>query len=263
MTGRAPALPNLTATQLGLVNHMARAMAEGEVEIVRSDSTDIVDEPFADTFANFLLLHHAIYGGALNKESFEYVFTVANEASGRKATRNRLRGSNTHDLTVDGVRWSLKTEAGSTTSPNRLYIAKWMEARFIRECTNPAECAAAMRRIVDHMDGYERIIALQAIMNKERTRTLYRLVEVPREQVVRLGTLSHEHFQKPGSRRSYGANLPRSGVDDVVTKAEDRVLRVLLDSSAEKVRMWFEADACKVHASWALDHAPEPQSDDD
>lgn len=255
-------LKRLSATQRTLVAAMAAAMRGGRVEITVADDSDLVTSDFADAVANFLLLHHAVYGSSLNKEAFEFIFTVANRAAGRDAEPNRQRGSNTHDVRVQGTKWSLKTEAGTDTKAQRVYIAKWMEARWIRECTNPAECAAAMARIVEHGADYERIAALQAIRAREGTSTRYRLIELPKEEVARLPSLHHRHFTKPGSKRSYGANLPRdpSATAPVDSPAE-RTLRVLLDSSVEKVRMWFEVDACTVHAEWVVSHASPADND--
>ena len=256
-------LERLSATQRTLVAAMATAMRDGRVEIAVADDSDLVTPEFADAVANFLLLHHAVYGSSLNKEAFEFIFTVANQAAGREAERNRQRGSNTHDVRVEGTKWSLKTEAGTDTKPQRVYIAKWMEARWIRECTNPAECAAAMSRIVHHGSDYERIAALQAIRAAAGTSTRYRLIELPKGEVNRLLELNHRHFTKPGSKKSYGANLPRdASTNALVESPSERTLRVLLDSSVEKVRMWFEVDACKVHGEWLVEHAPLVEEED-
>jgi hypothetical protein len=257
-----PVLLDLTRAQLTLLGDMATAMRSGVVELVITPDSDVVNETFAETFQNFLLLHHAIYRGPLNKEAFEFVFAAASEAAGRTALRNRSRGSATHDIRVDDVKWSLKTEAGVGLSSKRLYVAKWMEGRWIRECTNPAECAAAMTRVVSHMDDYDRVIALQAIIAKDERSTLYRLIEVPKGHVQRLTDLGHEHFTKPGSRRSYGANLPIDPEAGPVDRPGERLLRILLDSSVEKVRMWFEVDTCRIHATWQVEHEPPAEPED-
>jgi hypothetical protein len=246
-------LDSLSDSQLELLRAMAAAMADGKVRVSIDPESDLVTPEFSDAFANFVLLHHAIYQGPLSKEAFEYVFSVANETAGRAAVRNTLRGSNTHDVAIDGVKWSLKTEAGRDTRPNKVRIEKWMEARWIRECTNPAECAMAMQRVVDHMADYQRIAVLQAEVSRNQSSTHYRLFELPHAAISSLTSLHHSAFKKEGSKRSYGA--------DLLATSGSRVFRILLDSSVEKVRIWFDAANCTLHGSWEVMHAPKADSD--
>lgn len=216
-------------------------------DIMRHDS-DLVDDAFAETLANSLLLHHAIHEEPLNKESFEYVMKGCAQASGQTAELNPGRGTATWDIKIDGVRWSLKTEAARGISPGTVKIEKLMEARWIRECSNPAKCAAAVQSHVPaHMAGYDRILVLRAF-RRESGGIRYDLVEPPVTVIMdQLSVVSPSVFTKEGAKESYGASI-----DDV---NGSRIFRILLDSSVEKIRIWFSVAHCRMHGSWTVKSA--------
>jgi Type II site-specific deoxyribonuclease len=239
----AQAVASLTPRQQQLLQRMADALAVPvAVEIGESD---LVDAAFAETLANFLLLHHAIHEEPLNKAAFEYVLKGCAEASGHVAEQNAHRGTATWDVKIDDTRWSLKTEAALRMSPSKVRIEKLMEARWIRDCTNPAKCAAAVRReIPTHMAGYDRILMLRAFRHPGES-IVYELIEPPKQ--VLFDQLTHataQAFTKEGSKESYGADF--SDTDG------ERIFRILLDSSVEKIRLWFSAEKCIRHGTWTV-----------
>lgn len=124
-----------------------------------------------------------------------------------------------------------------------------MEARWIRECTNPAKCAAAVRvHVPAHMQDHERMIILRARQDASARVTSYELLELPKPELLRLSEALPDWFTKEGSKESYGA--------DVVDDEGDKVCRVLLDSSVEKVRIWFRTAKAINHGRWVV-HRPE------
>lgn len=240
----AEVVASLSDTQVGLLLRMAEAM-RSPVEVERFGASDIVSDPFSEALANFLLLHHAIHVEPLNKAAFEYLFVACSAAAGRSASRNPASGAASFDVEADGLRWSLKTEGGKKLSATMVRIEKFMEARWIRECSNPAKCAAAVRvHIPAHMDDYERLIVLRARQDASARVTTYELVELPKPEILRLSSALPEWFTKEGTRESYGA--------DVLDEQGDRVFRILLDSSVEKVRIWFMTARAITHGRWVV-----------
>lgn len=240
----AEVVASLSDTQVGLLLRMAEVMLL-PVDVERSADSDIVNDQFSEALANFLLLHHAIHVEPLNKAAFEYLFIACSEAAGRTASRNPATGSASYDVEADGVRWSLKTEAGKKLSASTVRIEKFMEARWIRECTNPAKCAAAVRtQVPAHMQDYERMIILRARQDATTRVTSYELLELPKSELMRLSQATPDWFTKEGSKESYGA--------DVLDDGGDRVFRILLDSSVEKVRIWFRTAKAINHGRWLV-----------
>ena len=239
-------LAQLTPRRRALQLRMAEALTAPAV-IQRHDS-DLVDDAFSETLANSLLLHHAIHEEPLNKESFEYVMKGCAEAGGHFAELNPGRGTGTWDVRVDDGRWSLKTEAARGISARTVKIEKLMEARWVRECSNPAKCASAVRtQIPAHMGGYDRILVLRAFRQTAGVMR-YDLIEPPKELLLeKLSTVPAAVFTKEGAKESYGANI-----DDQEGR---RVFRILLDSSVEKIRIWFNVEWCRPHGSWTVQSA--------
>lgn len=91
------------------------------------------------------------------------------KGSGKTAEMNPGQGTATWDLRTGGARWSLKTEAVRGISPDTVRIEKLMEGHWIRECTNPVKCAAAVRTHAPaRMAAYDRIIVLCAFQIEGR-----------------------------------------------------------------------------------------------
>jgi hypothetical protein len=70
-------------------------------------------------------------------------------------------------------------------------------------------------------------------------------VEPPKSAIVdALNAVTPNSFTKEGRKESYGANL----LDDTGS----RIFRILLDSSVEKIRIWFNLPFCHFHGSWLV-----------
>ncbi len=225
---------------------------ESGVDIRRYDS-DLVDDAFAETLANSLRLHHAIHEEPLNKNSFAYVMKGCAEASGKTAVLNPGRGTATWDLRIGGAGWWLKTEPARGINPDTVKIEKLMEARWIRECTDPALCSAAVRtRIPAYMADYDRIVVLRAFQLEDQ-RMRYDLMEPPVAVILeKLSTISPSAFSKVGVSGSYGASIDNAD--------GSRIFRILLDSGTEKIRIWFSAVHCRMHGSWTVNPTAIQQS---
>ncbi|SEL98763.1 hypothetical protein SAMN04515665_12533 [Blastococcus sp. DSM 46786] len=245
-------LTGLTETQLNILASMAEAMRV-PVDVSDTDGSDLASVTFIEAMSNLLTLHHAQHEEPLNKKSFEYLFKTCLIASGRPAQMNPSPGDESWDIREADMRWSLKTEAAKGISPNMIRIEKLMEARWVRESNTPAQCAREVRlRLPQHMRDYDRILVLRAFARPGAY--LYELVEVPKDLLVRAFTTARPaDFEKQGSSISFGANF--SGSDG------KRIFRMLLDSSVEKIRLWYQRDSARVHGRWLVqvDRAQEAQ----
>jgi hypothetical protein len=214
-------------------------------EYVAGQESDLVKGAFAETLANSLLLHHAIHEEPLGNESFGHILKACAAASGMPVQLNPDRGTATWDIQVAGTRWSLKTEAARGISPSTVRVEKLMEARWIRECTNPEKCAMAVRaHVPKHMAGYDRMIVLRAF-RLEDGGIRYDLVEPPVPVILeKLAAASPPVFTKDGARESYGASI--NAADG------SRIFRILLDSTVEKIRIWLSVNHCRLHGSWTV-----------
>jgi hypothetical protein len=214
------------------------------VDVVRCES-DLVDDTFSESLANSLLLHHSIHEEPLNTRSFKYAMKKCVEASGKVAELNPGMGAAMWDLRIEGAGWSLKTEVTRDVRQSAVRIDKLMAARWIRECTNPEKCAAAVRTYVPaHLVGCDRIIVLRAYpLNGSEMR--YDLVELPATMILqKMSAIRPPMFAKKGVAAGYSASF-----DDI---DGSWIFRILLDLSAEKIRMWFNMAYCHMHGSWTV-----------
>lgn len=148
------------------------------VEARISPTSDIVDERFGIAFSNELIIYHATHEQKLNKKTFEFLFKFASTEAGRSAQINKNSTQAAGDVLVDGVSFSLKTQADAAARPAAIYIQKFMEARWIRECVDREDFQReAAARILAHASRYDRILVLRAFDGPRSGTFRYELVD--------------------------------------------------------------------------------------
>ena len=211
-------------------------------ERIARDS-DILDEPSARHFRFRLQLHTVTTREKFKKKSFESAFQEASKASGKDATITDSATHPGHDVTVDGMRFSLKTEAAKNIRANAITISKFMEARWIRECRTGSDFRQGCNAIIRHLSHYDRILTSRAFdVGTDYVR--YELVEIPRELLDAIGDLAPKDFyRRTGS----------GGTRAVVRVAGEDAFTLRLDGSVEKVTIsGLRLDLCKSHARWVV-----------
>lgn len=235
--------PGLTATRLMLLNCMALAL---KVKFASSlnPSSDLATSLFSEYFASRLLIHHAVVEEKLNKKSFEYIFRDSLLHVGRNAfiTTNAVHPG--ADLIVDGVRFSLKTEASRGIQNTRITISKFMEARWIRDQDAYGLAQLASNRLAEHLAGYDRILMLRAF-NLANNKVKYDLVEIPHSLLSKASYIQPENINlSPG----------RSGGGSATIWHDNREAFTLrFDGSVEKVTITnLSVELCINHATWII-----------
>lgn len=239
----ATQLTKLSPNQLSLVASIAHAL-QVPVDTTMDPNSDIVDETFSETISNLLTVHHALHEEPLNKKSFEYLFKQCLTKGGDSARLNSNPGESAWDVEGAGFKWSLKTEAARGISANSIKVEKLMEARWVREATTPEKCAEAVGTILPrHMDHYQRVLVLRAF--KTQNGYSYFLEEIPVQLLLeKFAAVRPDDITKKGKAISFGADF----FDDHGAK----IFRILLDSSVEKVRLWFQTSRATHHGWWGI-----------
>lgn len=235
--------PELTNTRLMLLNRMASAL-KVKFDSFINPSSDLVTPLFSEYFASRLLIHHAVVEEKLNKKSFEYIFRDSLRHDGKHAfitTNDVYSGA---DLIVDGVRFSLKTEASKGIRNTKITISKFMEARWIRDRDADGLAQLASNRLGEHLAGYDRIFMLRAF-NLTGNKVKYNLIEIPHSLLSIASHLQSDHVNlSPG----------RSGGGSVTIWYKDRKAFTLrFDGSVEKVTITnLSTEFCTNHATWII-----------
>jgi hypothetical protein len=246
----------LSVRQLETLASVADSLSR-PVQFIQGDGEDIVDQDFADQMSDLLNLHHAIHEEPLSKKPFEYVMKRCLIAQGHnEADLNPAPGESAYDVFGNGERWSLKTEAAKSFSNTQVKIEKLSEARWVREATTAERCASEVsERLPQHMNGYDRILVLRAQTRPDSF--VYTLEEVPKKVLLDCFTsATPEKFAKTKRGKNPGISF---GADFSHPVNGDKMFRILLDSSVEKVRIWYQTKYCIRHGSWLL---PRPGSED-
>jgi len=98
----------------------------GEMTEKRKKDSDVVSEVFLEEFGVQLLAYHGTSARPLTKELFERAVEKVMKLVGRKAER-APSGNPGHDITIDGVKYSLKTQADAAIKSDTIWISKFME----------------------------------------------------------------------------------------------------------------------------------------
>lgn len=232
----------MSRPKLVLLERIAQAMTrEIEQDLVTAD--ELFTPEFVEAMGDQLLLHHGTHDEAVNKKTFEYVFRNAAEAAGHQAAINENTTDPSEDVRVGDTKFSLKTEAAKAQSRTGMNIQKLMEARWIRDSNSPAELAGKASTVIpEHLERYERIVLLRG--RRENGSVVYTLVEIPKDLLMLVRGLKPEDFEP---KNKYGG----SGAD--VLEGGERVFRLYLDGSVEKVRVFsLRIDKCIVRATWQV-----------
>ena len=156
---------------------------------------------FQEALRGLIAVHHSIYPLAPPQGIyFEALVERAFRRTKKPFTWIEPTGRNQpkHDLLVEDIRISLKTETGCGTDPEKILITKL--------CTTEKEPWAAedlIHRVVDHLERYDLILMLRAIWQLPIIK--YQLLEIPIE-LLRLARPN-----RPVSRgwEAQGAPQPR------------------------------------------------------
>lgn len=238
--------------KLNRVDHESCLVLEQLVDAMTADvrehispDTDIVVPAFANHFRTRLQLHHATTREKFKKKAFEYAFQEASRAASRHA-RITVDGTHPgHDVTVDGLRFSLKTEASASICDGQITISKLQEARWIRECRTREDFRRGCERIVEHLQNYDRVLTLRGFSVQEPFDGVrYDFVEIPHDMLISVAQLAAEDFSPRTANGSSSADVYYDG---------GFAYKLRLDGSVEKVTITrLPSASCRLHARWTV-----------
>lgn len=210
-------------------------------------ASDIVTRTFADAFSQRLRLFHALHdpGEVLTKKAFEFTFKGASYAAGRNAV---LVDNSTHagaDAIVDGVRFSLKTEAARGIRRETITISKLMESAWTKDCKSINDFLAVMPRVLAHLRQYERILVLRAFGRLATSPEVrYELIEIPKELLLQAEYITAADFKPVTKAR---------GTTVAVRYGGRQAFYLVFDGSDQKITIRrLPVALCTMHASWTL-----------
>ncbi|MDI7269106.1 MAG: restriction endonuclease [Myxococcota bacterium] len=168
------ALRELTDSQLSSVARVVTQFRAPMLKRWRNQDSDLVDNCLVRDFGDALRVHHCFSKEPLSKDRFEYALEKTLIFCGRNAALAE-RGNPGHDITIEDVPCSLKTQADRGIKEHEIRISKFMELGSGRW-----EMAALRDQLLRHMHSYERIFTLRCLAKPPTRPWRYELVEVPK-----------------------------------------------------------------------------------
>lgn len=237
------AISRLRDDQLELIEAQVRALVS-PVSISLDANSDLIDEELAVHLGDVLKLHHVLSNEPFTKDKFEFALVAAAQRSGHVAEM-APRGNPGWDVTIDGARISLKTQADRNIKRDAIHISKFMELGKGR-WEDENDLAGLRDRMFAHMEGYDRIVTLRCLQRDASNRHFeYEMVEIPKDLLLRANdaplVMNHASRQNP-----------KPGRCAVVDENGALLFELYFDGGTErKLQVQKVAkSACTVHASW-------------
>lgn len=218
------------------------------IEVSALAKSDIATEAFLPRFGHILRTHHGQSAEPFTKDKFEYALADLMNRVGRKAEL-APKGNRGHDLTIDGVRYSLKTQADKGMKVDTLHISKFMElgkGKWVDE----KDLAALRDEFLRHMKAYDRILSLRGFRPGAfdgSDRWVYELVEIPKP-------LFELAFAGKIVMRLESSQNPKPGYCTVVDRSGTVLYELYFDGGTERKLQIksIRKDRCVVHATWSF-----------
>jgi type II restriction enzyme len=237
-------LPSLSPSQIELVGRIIDALAVPPDFSVAEDS-DFATEHFAVIFGDILKVHHLNSTEPFTKDKFEYALVAALSDTGHVAVMLE-RGNPGADVIIDGVSWSLKTQANAAIRADRIVISKFMELG--RGKWETEEDLIGLRAAMfEHMEQYDRIFTLRCLKPRDPVSHIYELVEIPKTLL-----LLSKNF--PCVMAHNSRQTPKPGRCQVQSDSGEKLFDLYFDGGTERKLQiqGLAKSACKVHAAWSF-----------
>lgn len=239
-------IDRLSPRQLVRVERLVTALLRGVNTTVNPES-DFADSDFMAAFGDLLVAHNEGSKIPLTKDKFEYAMVDALNESGYKA-RKVPNGNPGEDIVVNGVPWSLKTQADRLIKTERLHISKFMELGMGKWETDE-DLTALRERMFIHMTAYERIFSLRCFprVQADNGETIYRyeLVEIPKQLLQMSKNFPIEIMTN--SRQN-----PKPAYCRVIGSEGNELFALYFDGGTERKLQVKNLDknSCIVHGTW-------------
>lgn len=260
------AVTELTPSQLSVLAEMAESLKK-RIHKWRLETSVIVTPEFLDSFADRLLVHHAMGAEKFSKKPFEFAFVRAMRASGQQAELATSATDPGADVKVGNERYSLKSEASKKISRTSIVVSKLAEARWIREDGGNPEWlfSGIQSKVLPRFEDYEHVLILRAFddVMDQVPAVRYELVEIPLDLLRRVDTIkiSDINIAKKGKNGGGSARVVREIDNEGKLK---HLFTLNFDGSVEKLKLSsLKTDECVLHASWIIPIPPEAALIDD
>lgn len=210
------------------------------------DYESIFPKGFVEQFGVDLCLHHCFSNEPFTKDKFEYSVVRIINACGGRAEKAR-KGNRGHDVTISGIKVSLKTEAAQSIAEKEIHISKFMELGKGEWGREEAHLREKRDQFLNHLTGYDRIFTLRCLTPGDGATWKYELVEIPKKLLARAENGEFEVMH--GTKQT--AAIP--GYCRVYDSKRNKLFELYFDGGSERklqIRHLQKSGNCPVVATW-------------
>jgi Type II site-specific deoxyribonuclease len=210
----------------------------------RNPQSDFITEGVIERVGDALRIHHAFSRQPLTKDRFEFAFERALALCQVPAQLVTSRTNRGHDITINGVPVSLKTEAARNIQRDRIHISKWMELG-----RGAWELPLLRDLFLGHMHNYDRVFTMRCL-DPGPANYSYELVEIPKALLLLAKDCELE--LREDSRQS-----PKPGYGYVRDAGGALLYSLYFDGGTERklqIKGLLKSQ-CVVHATWRFESA--------
>lgn len=205
----------------------------------------LLNQDWTMTFGDGLMIHHAFSNEPFTKDKFEHALVNTGRMVGIEADF-APRGNRGHDITIDNVKISLKTQADKDIKSDILWISKYMELGKGDWSDKPRQLEGLRDAFLEHLKASERILMLRCVQKSPHWK--YELVEIPKAvlEMCSKGTLEMKLDSK---------QLPKPGYCHVYDAQGRLAYQLYFDGGGER-KLQVKAlrkDLCILHAEWQFE----------
>lgn len=234
-------LLQLTASQLTWIQSVIDQF-QLPCESTRDVESDVITDEVLERVGDALRIHHAFSRQALSKDRFEFALERALRLCGFDVELAESRTNRGHDLTINGQRISLKSEAASGIKRDFVHVSKWMELG-----RGDWQLDLLLQLFLEHMKGYDRIFTMRRLLPGPE-RYQYEFVEIPK--ALMLEAENAELVEMLASQQN-----PKPGYGNVYDPHRALKYALYFDGGTERKLQIksLRKSLCRIHASWEFD----------
>lgn len=252
--GLCQSLKDLTDGQVGWVEKIVEQFRK-PAKFERLAGSDIVNECVLQDFGDALRIHHCFSSEAFTKDKFEYALERVSNLCGINA-KLAPRGNPGHDITINDVRFSLKTQADKNIKESHIHISKFMELGKGQWGNSESDLEGLRDQFFSHMRSYDRILSLRKLNTRKDWLWHYELVEIPKSLLEEARSGYLRMIQKT-------SQFPKPGYCDVIDEEGRYKFQLYFDGGTERKLQikCLDKAYCVVHAQWnfeAVDYRETP-----
>jgi len=236
-------LKECTEKQIILIERVIEQFRRSYIKIEQLPSSDIMSKSCLQDFGDALRIHHCFSKEPFTKDKFEYALERTLISCGVKAEL-APRGNPGHDITINGIRFSLKTQADSNIRKNKLHISKFMELGKGVWGDSVEDLIGLRKQFFCHMEAYDRILSLRCL-SKNPPNWHYELIEIPKE-LFKKANKGELRIQSKSKQN------PKPGYCEVKDNEGNIEYQLYFDGGTERklqIKNLLK-NSCIIHATW-------------